>query len=228
MADTAQPPRGDATRDSLIATAIEVFSRQGFHAASTRAIAEAAGVNQALIGYHFRSKDGLYVAAFEHIADRIRERIGPTASAIEAVLAAPDDAADPQARRQRYLPPLLQLTDAFIELMAKDESATWARLIIREQQAPTQAFAVLYDSVMGPLTRLLTTLVARLDPDRAVGDPQLTVATIIGQALVFRTARAAVMRLMDWSEIAEEEVASIQAQVRRNLSTLFSGTEPNR
>ena len=54
--------RGDITREAFIQAAIEIFGRDGFHAASTRAIAERAGANQALIGYHFRGKLGLYKA----------------------------------------------------------------------------------------------------------------------------------------------------------------------
>ncbi|HET6470821.1 MAG TPA: TetR family transcriptional regulator, partial [Pseudomonadales bacterium] len=42
--------RGDQTREALIDAAIEIFGRDGFRAASTRSIADAAGVNQALIG----------------------------------------------------------------------------------------------------------------------------------------------------------------------------------
>ena len=67
--------RGDVTREALIKAAIEIFGRDGFHAASTRAIAERAGANQALIGYHFRGKLGLYHATFEYIIGKIAARI---------------------------------------------------------------------------------------------------------------------------------------------------------
>jgi AcrR family transcriptional regulator len=42
-----------------------VFARAGFGSAKLREIAEAADVNPALIGYHFHTKEGLYLAAFE-------------------------------------------------------------------------------------------------------------------------------------------------------------------
>ena len=44
---STSPSRGDQTREALVAAAMDIFGRDGFHAASTRAIARAAGANQA-------------------------------------------------------------------------------------------------------------------------------------------------------------------------------------
>ncbi|MEE4243097.1 MAG: TetR family transcriptional regulator, partial [Desulfopila sp.] len=77
-----QSSRGEVTRQNLILAAIEIFGRDGFHAASTRNIAQQAGVNQALIGYHFGGKEALYLAATEHIALQIRKRLAPLADEI--------------------------------------------------------------------------------------------------------------------------------------------------
>lgn len=58
-------------------------AERGWDAVTTRQIAERAGVNQALIHYHFGSKDGLLHAAFE-VAMR-----DMFAAPVEALLAAP-------------------------------------------------------------------------------------------------------------------------------------------
>jgi AcrR family transcriptional regulator len=208
--------RGDATRDALVAAALRIFGRDGFHAASTRAIAKAAGVNLALIRYHFGGKQGLYLAVFEHIAARILQRQGPALAAIEAALSESPGPPDAAARRARYLPPLLRFVDGMAAMLASRESAPWAQLILREQQAPTPAFALLYERLMGPMLGRLVRLLQRLHGSDA--DVRLQVATILGQALVFRAARAAVLRLMDWRDIGEAELAAIQAQIRRNLA----------
>ena len=73
--------RGDLTRDALIQAAMAVFGRDGFHATTTRAIAEEAKVNQALIGYHYGGKEGLYLAMFEHIAGQLGQRLDPLVDA---------------------------------------------------------------------------------------------------------------------------------------------------
>ena len=85
MADpTPTATRGEPTREALLRAAIDVFGRDGFDAASTRAISDAAGVNQALIGYHFGGKPGLYLAALRSIAASVSTRIGPLVESIEA------------------------------------------------------------------------------------------------------------------------------------------------
>src|SRR5215831_11931284 len=82
------PARGEPTREALVRAAIEIFGRDGFDAASTRAISDAASVNQALIGYHFGGKPGLYLAALRFIAASVSARLGPLVDSIEAQLAA--------------------------------------------------------------------------------------------------------------------------------------------
>ena len=92
--------RGDQTREALVDAAIEIFGRDGFRAASTRSIADAASVNQALIGYHFGGKPGLYVAVFDRIIRRVEQYFGAVALAIEQQIDAM--AADP-LRAERCL-----------------------------------------------------------------------------------------------------------------------------
>ena len=76
--------RSAQTREALLDAALEIFGRDGFHAASTRAIAEEAGVNQALIAYHFGGKVGLYLAVFESIAESMEQHVGPLLAATRA------------------------------------------------------------------------------------------------------------------------------------------------
>lgn len=214
--------RGDQTRDALISSALPIFARDGFHAVSTRDIAEAAGINQALIGYHFRSKEGLYLAVFEHITAQIRSRIGPLADGIEAVLDAGPTPAQASRRVALYLPQLLRLTDGMADLISQERSTHWAQLILREQQSPTAAFSLLYDGFMGRVLNLLTRLVMRIrGTDDELG-ARLTVVTIFGQVMVFRAARAGVLRQMGWTQISEAELAAIQRQIRSNITAMLT------
>ncbi|MEJ2401852.1 MAG: TetR family transcriptional regulator, partial [Xanthomonadales bacterium] len=131
-------PRGMATRESLLNAAIDVFGRVGFDAASTRAISRAAGVNQALIGYHFGGKPGLYLAALRHIVDGLKVRMEPLLEAIEAQLPDAGKAVNPAPDTSQALALLHRLTDAFVQVLTSDESSSWARLILREQQDPSE------------------------------------------------------------------------------------------
>ena len=64
--------RGEDTRRRILETALALFAAEGFDSASTRAIAERAGVNLPAIQYYFGSKEGLYRAVLEHAYDHIR------------------------------------------------------------------------------------------------------------------------------------------------------------
>jgi AcrR family transcriptional regulator len=64
----------EATRERIVAAALEAFAEKGFHGASTRDIAERAGTNQGLITYHFRSKDELWRAAADRIIGMLSKR----------------------------------------------------------------------------------------------------------------------------------------------------------
>ena len=61
-----------ATYGTILDAAEQVFGTHGFDGASMRAIAELADVAQALLHYHFKSKEALYEAVFERRAAVIR------------------------------------------------------------------------------------------------------------------------------------------------------------
>ena len=75
------PPKkseSTVTRDRLLAAAMKVFARDGLHRATTRGIAEEAGVNEVTLFRHFQNKEGLLAAvmsqavaahAGDHLAD---------------------------------------------------------------------------------------------------------------------------------------------------------------
>ena len=58
-------------KKQLLEIAMKLFSDKGFDGTSTREIAEAAGVNEALIFRHFRSKEDLFWAV---LSDRVERR----------------------------------------------------------------------------------------------------------------------------------------------------------
>ena len=74
-----QRPSGDSTRERILAAALDLFSERSFEGASTRLIAERAGVQQPLLAYHFGSKEELWRAAvgqlFEGLASALAERV---------------------------------------------------------------------------------------------------------------------------------------------------------
>lgn len=212
--------RGAATRRALLEAGLRLFGQLGYHATSARALAKAAGVNQALISYHFGGKRGLYLAVFEHIAGEIGTRVRPIADVLDAQLAqAPlgDEA------RDVLLETLLTLCDRYVELFARPESSAWAMLIVREQQSPTDAFQLLWDRLMGRVVGLVTRTIGALRGRRAATqDVRILALTIVGQILVFRVAHAAALRELSWRQVGPKEITSIQRRIRRNVVCLIS------
>jgi len=60
-------PRATSTKEQIVRAARLVLQRDGVAALAIRAVATEAGVNLALVHYHFGSRDGLLLAVLEHI-----------------------------------------------------------------------------------------------------------------------------------------------------------------
>jgi AcrR family transcriptional regulator len=63
-----QPSRltADERRNVIVEAATKVFAENGFHGTTTRELAKAAGVSEALIYKHFPSKESLFTAMLAH------------------------------------------------------------------------------------------------------------------------------------------------------------------
>jgi TetR/AcrR family transcriptional regulator len=70
MTAIASRPTGIETRRAILDAALELFSDRSFEGASTRAIAEVAGVTQPLLNYHFAGKEELWRAAVDDLFER--------------------------------------------------------------------------------------------------------------------------------------------------------------
>ena len=72
---TARQIDSESSREKLIASAERLFADRGFDGVSVRDIANAAGVNSALVGYYFRGKEGLLSEVYtRHCEPMKRER----------------------------------------------------------------------------------------------------------------------------------------------------------
>ncbi len=63
-----------STKDQILRAARQVVQRDGVAALSIRAVAAEAGVNLALIHYHFHSRDGLLLALLEQLNAELLDR----------------------------------------------------------------------------------------------------------------------------------------------------------
>jgi AcrR family transcriptional regulator len=77
----------DDLRQQLLASALVEFGAKGFDGASTRSIAQRVDAHQPQINYHFASKEALWVAAVDHLFERLGTALND--------LPLPDGAGDP-------------------------------------------------------------------------------------------------------------------------------------
>jgi TetR/AcrR family transcriptional regulator, regulator of cefoperazone and chloramphenicol sensitivity len=162
------------------------------------------------------SKQGLYVAAARHIADQMGERMAPALAASEK--GRPEDESPDAA-----LAALLTIIDRFVEVMVHPESAAWARFIVREQMEPTEAFDLLYGGVMGRLVDHLSSLIIRISRGHCdAAEARLKTLAIVGQALVFRVARATLLRAMGWTDVDAGGAVAIRSIIRAHTSAILT------
>src|SRR5690242_4388711 len=93
----ARPRDSAATRRALLAAGRELFADAGYEGTTVRAVAERAGVNQALLFRHFGSKEGLFAEAvtgeaLDLLAAGPPEQVLPRTLA--AIMATDDNAGD--------------------------------------------------------------------------------------------------------------------------------------
>ncbi len=85
MSALASRPAGLETRRAILDAALDLFSERSFDGASTRAIAELAGVTQPLLNYHFAGKEELWRAAVDDLFERFRTSMERRLSGLRGV-----------------------------------------------------------------------------------------------------------------------------------------------
>ena len=76
---------GEERRLQILAIAVSLFSNRGFRGTTTKEIAQAAGVSEAMVFRHFATKEELYAAILDHKACAGGEAFEPEKLAIDAI-----------------------------------------------------------------------------------------------------------------------------------------------
>lgn len=102
MLSMAVRTTSEERREQVVEAAVKEFAANGFHATSTTAIAQRAGISQPYIYALFPNKHELFLAVHRHVVERIRR----------AFLEAARGGADPEER-------LRSMGHAYMELLAE-------------------------------------------------------------------------------------------------------------
>ncbi|MEE4608820.1 MAG: CerR family C-terminal domain-containing protein [Desulfobacteraceae bacterium] len=166
------------TRERILAAAAEIFGARGFKAATTRQIAEAAGVNVAAINYHFKGKLGLYTEVLETLLSEGFARY-------------------PADMGLGLETPATQRLEAFIRsfcyrLLGPEGWGGYhgkARLIVKEMADPSPALAEVVARHIQPHKQMLVGIVRELLGPGVPPQAALACAfSIVGQCIYYATA----------------------------------------
>lgn len=210
--------RGEDTRQRILETALVLFGAEGFDGASTRELAERAGVNLPAIQYYFGSKEGLYRAVVEHIAAQLEARLAPLANRIRAELAAA------QPARQQVIGLLCELLDLIVAMIFDDtrpDRESRRRFFARIEFEPMAGADALQNCMITTVLRPCAALVGRL-VDRPADDEHvlMRVIALLGQAKGFNSCGAE--RALGWDTIDEHRVRAVQGLLREHTRAVFA------
>ena len=208
---------GERTRQKLIEAGVEIFGRYNFEATTTRMLADRVGVNLAAIPYHFKSKEGLYHAVVRHIVEQATPAYRSAIAEINKTLEKSDCSSSECFAMFSGL-----LNTMVLTMLGTPEAKSWAGIILREQMEPTRAFDIIYEGVMQPVLQCSLALVARI-LHRQPDDPEvmLRVIAMVGQVLIFRTSREAVVRTLQWKGYSRREIQAVQGVIVKHARAIL-------
>ena len=193
-------------RADILEAADQLFGRIGFDATSTREIAEASGVNKALIHYHFGNKDELFGA----VLDRY---YGDLNDALRGALSEPGSA------RER----LARVLDVYLDFLADHPS--FSRIVQREAAGGRHL-----DRIVGHMTPLFATAVGLITstyPAAAGGElaaPQLLLS-FYGMVVSSFTYGPVLEKLSGVSFTSDEALEARKRHLRRMLDLITDALE---
>ena len=189
------PVLPEDTRTKLLDAAGQVFAESGFQAATVREICARAGVNIALVNYHFGDKLELYTEVLRHSVGAsgngiIKKAIGSTAPPEEA---------------------FRELIHAMLLRVCRADRPGWHfRLMMHEFAQPTPAMASVIDETMRPVYDRFRELIGsmlNLPPDH--DQVRLSTHSVIAQVVHYAHARHVVSRVWPELELNPERIAQI-------------------
>lgn len=200
-------------RDRLIHAAIERFGKRGFDGVGTREIAAAVDTPMSSITYHFGGKEGLYLAAAEHIFDHMCAIVSPGQRDF------PSDDATPQQRTDAICKMLRSAGD----FMLSDRSAPFALFIGREQQDPSPEVVKLMQAKILPMIQGLTRQVAILRQDLSEAEAKAVTVFLFGMAITLRHSRTSLNLLMGCERFDAATRAMLLDQLESSARALLKG-----
>ncbi|TYP72094.1 TetR/AcrR family transcriptional regulator [Paenibacillus methanolicus] len=182
-------------KEKILQTALEAFAEKGYDGARIDTIAKTAGVNKALIYYHFKSKEELFTAVINDLFEKAASvSIEPTGTSVR----------DNLIQVMEHFIDFLHGNPYFVKIM--DQSVAQDRDIFH--QLHHQNF--FFEAVMG-----MYQLGVRTGECRKVDHPEEYVVSLLGAVYFYFSHHRAIRKF--YGTISEEEVISIRKRTMRDI-----------
>src|ERR1700741_4169783 len=161
---------GEERRLQILAVAVSLFSQKGFRGTTTKEIAHAAGVSEAMVFRHFATKEELYAAILDHKACA-HDRFDPKDLAAEAI----------ERKDDRGVFESLAL--AALDHHEKDPE--FQRLLLHSALEKHQLAQMFFNEFVRPVYEFLSTYIRERQRDGAfvAVDPAIVVRCFIGMVM---------------------------------------------
>jgi TetR/AcrR family transcriptional regulator len=205
----------DQRRRQLLDVAIRLFAQQGFAGTTTRAIAQAAGVTEAVIFQHFATKDDLYRAVIAHKASVWGNEAAM--AQIRNIASARDD--------EGFFRFLLTET---LRVMREDRDFARLLLLSAIQGSETEFLRLFNDMLRGPKHTLIRAYIAQRQQEGAFRacDIEAAILALDGMVIHFGMLRYLMGAEEICGEIQDDEM--IHRFVRIFLEGLRTGNSSAR
>ena len=211
---------GDETSARIIEAALNLFGERGYEGASTRDIAELAGVNAPALNYYFKNKEGVYRACTEHMVERTWEYLAPTIEAAQAQLGGRPD-------NEQLIDSFCSVQSKIAEFMLLSNRTThWRKFYAREQAGlgPRAGEEQIDQRIGQRIIGVTSGIISRLmGPGVSADECTLRAMTLTGQLLPFHLTRTSVFKSLGWEAMTPERYALLMGIVREQTETLLRG-----
>ncbi|XUY29324.1 CerR family C-terminal domain-containing protein [Agrobacterium sp. rho-8.1] len=208
--------KSDVTRQAVLTAALSEFGLKGFSGATTRAIADSAGVALPAIAYHFGNKEGLYLACAREIVAAYQ------ASALSLM----SDAAhlfqsgqpSPQQCRTLLSDTLKMVLRLFLDSKTGEAQADFA---MRELRDRGPAFDILYDRLWQPGVEVVAQLICAIRTTQTVTQSDRADALLlISSLLAFGTGRDVSLRILGLEQGQSQTFDVLDKAIERAVTGL--------
>ena len=161
---------GEERRSQILAVAVSLFSNRGFRGTTTKEIAHAAGVSEAMVFRHFATKEELYAAILDHKACA-HDRFDPSELAADAIKRKDDRA--------------VFETLALAALDHHEKDPQFQRLLLHSALEKHELAQMFFNEFVRPVYEFLSRYIRQRQRDGAFVevDPAIVVRCFIGMVM---------------------------------------------